>query len=175
MGIVLRTERKEDYEEVIKLTDLAFKDMPFSSHNEGELVRKLRKGINFIEDLSIVAVLGDKIIGHILFTTINIVEGEKIFKSLILAPVSVVPEYQRKGIGSQLIREGLERAKKSGYTSVIVVGHPEYYPKFGFEPAAKYNLKSSIEVPTEVFMVQELVENGLKDVTGTVTYPEEFI
>jgi predicted N-acetyltransferase YhbS len=175
MDAIISTERPEDYEEVIKLTDLAFKDMPFSSHKEGELVSKLRKGVNFVEELSIVAKLNNKIIGHILFTKLNIKDGEKLYETIELAPVSVLPEYQRKGIGSKLINEGIERAKKLGFKSVIVVGHPEYYPKFGFEPAAKYNLKSSIDVPSEVFMAMELVEDGLKDVKGTVIYPEEFL
>ena len=129
MEIILRTEKPEDYEEVVELTELAFKDMPFSSHTEGELVRKLRKGSNFIQELSLVAELEDRIIGHILFTKINIADGEKLHGTLTLAPVSVHPEFQRKGIGSKLIKEGLERAKKLGFTSVIVVGHPEYYPK----------------------------------------------
>ena len=174
MELSLRTEQLEDYEEVIELTDLAFKHMPFSNQREGELVRKLRKSVSFVEDMSIVAVLNNKIVGHILFTKINIEDGTKIYETLTLAPVSVHPDYQLKGIGSKLIKEGLERAKKLGFRSVIVVGHPEYYPKFGFESAAKYGIKSSIDVPSEVFMLIELVKEGLKDVKGTVIYPKEF-
>jgi predicted N-acetyltransferase YhbS len=175
MGITIRTEKPDDYEEVIKLTSLAFENMPFSNQQEGELVRKLRKGPNFVEELSIVAVLDGKIIGHILYTKLNIKDGEKLYETLMLAPVSVLPGYQRKGIGSALVREGLERAKKLGFKSVIVVGHPEYYPKFGFQKAEKFNLKSSIDVPPDVFMVMELAENGLKNVNGTVIYPQEFL
>ncbi|MDR3627451.1 MAG: N-acetyltransferase [Ignavibacteriaceae bacterium] len=174
MGIILSTEKPEDYEEVINLTDLAFKDMPFSNHKEGELVHKLRKGPNFVEELSIVAKLDGKIIGHILFTKLYIKDVEKSYETLELAPVSVLPEYQRKGIGSMLINEGLKRAKEMGFKSVMVVGHPDYYPRFGFQKAEKYNIKSSIEVPADVFMAIELIENGLKDVAGTLIYPEEF-
>lgn len=174
MGIILSTEKPEDYEEVINLTDLAFKDMPFSNHKEGELVRKLRLCPNFVEELSIVAKLDGKIIGHILFTKLYIKDVEKSYETLELAPVSVLPEYQRKGIGSKLVNEGLKKAKEMGFKSVMVVGHPDYYPRFGFQKAEKYNIKSSIEVPADVFMAIELIENGLKDVAGTLIYPEEF-
>jgi predicted N-acetyltransferase YhbS len=175
MGIILSTEKPEDYKEVINLTDLAFKDMPFSNHKEGELVRKLRKSHNFVEELSIVAKLDGKIIGHILFTKLYIKDGEKSYETLELAPVSVLPEHQQKGIGSQLVNEGLKRAKGMGFKSVMVVGHPDYYPRFGFQKAEKYNIKSSIDVPADVFMVMELIKNGLKDVKGTLIYPDEFM
>jgi predicted N-acetyltransferase YhbS len=175
MDIVIRTEKTDDYEAVVRLTDLAFKYMPFSDHTEGELVGRLRKGPNFIEDLSLVAELENKIIGYILFTKVNIDDGEKLHEALALAPISVHPNYQLKGIGSQLIREGLKRAKEKGFKSVIVIGHPDYYPRFGFKLAANYYIKSPFGIPQEAFMALELVPNGLRDVKGTVIYPQEFI
>jgi predicted N-acetyltransferase YhbS len=103
------------------------------------------------------------------------VDQEKLYESLALAPISVNPVYQRKGIGTQLINEGIKRSVKSGYNSIVVLGHAEYYPKFGFDEAAKYDIKVSFNVPSEVFMINELIKYGLKDVKGTVIYPEEFI
>ena len=91
-----------------------------------------------------------------------------------MAPMSVVPEYQRRGVGKQLVTEGLKRAKSIGYKSVIVLGHSEYYPKFGFEPASKWNIKAPFDVPDNVFLAIELEEGGLKGVSGAVEYPDEF-
>jgi predicted N-acetyltransferase YhbS len=88
--------------------------------------------------------------------------------------MAVVPEFQRQGIGGELIKHGLDKAKELKYKSVIVLGHEPYYPKFGFAPASKWNIKSPYDVPENVFMAIELVKDGLKDVSGTVRYPKEF-
>jgi putative acetyltransferase len=88
--------------------------------------------------------------------------------------MAVSPGLQKQGIGGQLIKHGLLKATELGYKSVIVLGHEHYYPKFGFIPADKWNIKSPFDVPTNVFMGIELVENGLQKVKGTVQYPKEF-
>jgi putative acetyltransferase len=88
--------------------------------------------------------------------------------------MAVSPGFQNKGIGGQLINKGLDNARELGYRSVIVVGHENYYPKFGFVPAQKWNIKAPFDVPANVFMGIELVEDGLKNVEGTVVYPKEF-
>ncbi len=93
---------------------------------------------------------------------------------LSLAPMSVHPNYQRKGIGSRLVREGLKQAKEKGYGSVIVVGHPEYYPRFGFNKASKFDIKVPFDAPDNAFMALELVENALQNVKGVVEYPTPF-
>lgn len=88
--------------------------------------------------------------------------------------MSVLPDFQNKGIGSQLVREGLEAAKKLGHRSVIVLGHDKFYPCFGFITASKFNIKAPFDVADEVFMVIELATDGLKSISGIVEYPKEF-
>lgn len=112
--------------------------------------------------------------GHILFSKIKIVNEGKTAESLALAPVSVLPKYQNQGVGRRLIEEGIKAAKELGYGSVIVLGHPEYYPKFGFEKASLWGIKAPFEVPDDAFMVLELSENGLKDHSGVVEYSAAF-
>lgn len=95
-------------------------------------------------------------------------------ESIALAPVSVLPKHQKKGIGSALIKEGLAQCKKEGFQSVIVLGHPEYYPRFGFKPASSWKISAPFDVPDEAFVALELAENGLRNVQGVVQYPNEF-
>jgi predicted N-acetyltransferase YhbS len=171
--IIIRQEEEKDRQEVIGLTSAAFSTMEFSTGDEAGLVQRLRESSGFIPELSIVAVYKGTIIGHILFTKISIV-GEMEYETLSLAPMSVHPDYQRRGVGKLLIREGLSKAKQLGYKSVIVVGHHEYYPKFGFIPASKFGLKPTFNVPDEVFMAQELMPESLKNKEGYVHFPPEF-
>ncbi len=124
-------------------------------------------------ELSLVAEMDDKIVGHILFSKIQIV-GESIYDSLALAPMAVIPEYQMKGLGSKLVARGLYRAKELGFNSVIVLGHKDYYPKFGFQRASKCGIKCPFKVPDEVFMAIELTENALDGESGIVQYSDEF-
>ncbi len=100
--------------------------------------------------------------------------GNDVFESLSLAPVSVLPEYLRQGIGSELILKGLSIAKDLGFESVIVVGHKDYYPKFGFEKAAKWGITSFFEIPEEVFMAMKLKQDLLRGESGMIKYAEEF-
>ncbi|MEG1591504.1 GNAT family N-acetyltransferase [Chryseobacterium sp.] len=169
--VIYRQESQNDFQEVFELNNKAF-----GQDNEAKLVNALRDNPNvFIPELSIVATKNEKIIGHILLTKINIQDDNKnLHESLGLAPMAVLPEFQKSGIGGKLIRYGLETAKKLGYRSVIVLGHEHYYPKFGFEPAEKWNIKAPFDVPSNVFMAIELVKDGLKNISGTVIYPKEF-
>ncbi len=171
LQITLRQETPEDYEEIFELNRIAF-----GQDNEANLVEALRENpAVFIPELSIVAALNNKITGHILFTRISVKdESGALHESLGLAPMAVRPEFQKKGIGGRLIRKGLEAAKELGFKSVIVLGHEHYYPKFGFEPAGKWNIKAPFEVSDNAFMAIELVNDGLKNVSGTVIYPKEF-
>ena len=125
-------------------------------------------------ELSIVAEKDSMIIGHILFFPIQIKSEEQSYKSISLAPMAVLPEYQNQGIGSRLVRYGLEKSGEKGYQSVIVLGHPKYYPRFGFEKASKWGIRPPFDAPDEAFMVRELVEGGLKGISGVVEYPDEY-
>lgn len=169
--ITLRQETKADFPEVFETIFNAF-----TQENEAKLVDALRKnGTAFIPELSIVAIKDNKVVGHILFTKINIKDDQgNSTESLALAPMAVKPEHQQIGIGRQLICQGFEVAKKLGFESIIVLGHEHYYPKFGFEPADKWNIKAPFDVPSNFFMAIELVPGALKNVSGTVNYPVEF-
>ncbi len=169
--ITLRQETKDDFKAVFQVNQIAF-----GQDDEAKLVDALRNNPTvFVPDLSIVATNNNKIVGHILFTKINIKDDNgNLHESLGLAPMAVSPELQKSGIGGQLIRKGFEVAKELGFKSVIVLGHEHYYPKFGFAPADKWNIKAPFDVPSNVFMAMELVKDGLKNISGTVVYPKEF-
>ena len=169
MKIGIRHETIQDYFGIKNVNDLAFGQV-----NEGLLIEKLRLNSDFIDKLSIVAELSDRIVGHILFFPIKVHSDSKDYDSLALAPMSVIPDLQNKGIGGQLIVKGLEIAKELGFKSVIVLGHKDYYQRFGFVRASKWGIKSPFDSPDEAFMAIELIIDGLKDVSGMVEYPKEF-
>ena len=170
MNINIRQESGEDLVRIKEINDRAFEQ-----EDESCLVDKLRKKDQFIPELSLVAETDKTVIGHILFYPVKINSAHQKHTTLSLGPMSVLPEYQKKGIGGKLINEGLKLAKDIGFRSVIVVGHPEYYPKFGFSKASKWSIKVPFEVPDEVFMALEVVEGELKDKSGIIEYPTEFM
>ncbi|MDM1555634.1 N-acetyltransferase [Chryseobacterium indologenes] len=173
--ITIRQEEVKDYEEVFRLIEKAFKDMEHSDHQEHFLVEKLRKSEAFVPELSLVAEDENGVIaGHILFTKLKIKNDSETFESLALAPVSVSPEFQNQGIGGQLIQEGHLIAQKSGYQSVILIGHENYYPKFGYQKTSNFGISFPFEIPEENGMAIELVKDGLKNIKGMVKYPKEF-
>ena len=163
----IRTEKLEDVEAVRQVNIAAF-----DRETEANLVDRLR-GIP--STFSFVAVQSDRIVGHLFFSPV-VVEGKCSSNLLILglAPVAVLPEYQRQGIGSLLIREGLKECVRSGFQAVVVLGHPNFYPRFGFIPASRKSLGCEYDVPDEVFMVLELESGALQDCSGTVKYRSEF-
>ena len=91
-----------------------------------------------------------------------------------LAPMAVSSEYQKKGVGSQLVKAGLEHCSTSGVDAVVVLGHPDYYPKFGFVPSVKFGIKPELDVPEEVFMIQEIKKGCLDGRIGTIKFHEAF-
>lgn len=107
-------------------------------------------------------------------TRLKIINGDQVYNSLALAPVSVLPEFQGKGIGSALINYTHDKARNLGFTSIILLGHENYYPKFGYKLADSFGIELPFDVPKENCMAIELIENGLKGVSGTVEYPKEF-
>ena len=167
--ISVRKERAEDIE-AIHLVNL----LAFGQEDEARLVQKIRNSPGFIPELSLVAMRNSQIVGHILFSQIHIETPQRDIEVLSLAPVAVFPEFQNQGIGSILIRAGLEKARQMGRKIVVVIGHPWYYPKFGFLPARQKGLEAPIPVPDEAFMVLELVPDALVGIAGRVKYPPEF-
>lgn len=140
MEIKIRQEQENDYKVVCELIELAFRNMEESDHREHLLVECLRKSEAFIPELSLVAEKNGEIIGHILMTKVEIVSDVKTTTSLALAPVAVLPKYQRQGVGGTLICEIHKRAAELGYGSAVLLGHKDYYPnsgKFLFVPYTK--------------------------------------
>ena len=174
MEVQIRQETKEDYKAVFVVIEEAFSSEKFSDQKEQHLVKNLRNSDAFIPELSIVALIKNEIVGHILLTKILIKNDDKSFESLALAPVSVSPNHQNRGIGGQLIKEAHKIARTLGYKSIVLLGHETYYPKFGYELAGKYDINIPFEAPAENCMVFELVEDGLKGVSGVVEYAKEF-
>ena len=169
MYVLIRNETKQDYNIIRKINDLAFKQ-----ENEGKMVDALRKTKDFNHLLSLVAEIKDEIVGHILFYPIKIKNKNEEHTVLSLAPMAVHPKYQNKGIGSKLVKRGLEVAKNTGFGAVIVVGHPKYYPRFGFIPAKNWNIKLPFDVPDDVFLALELKKDSLKNCSGTVEFIKEY-
>lgn len=164
--VEIREEEPRDKEFVRRVNLAAFDDV-----SEAAIVEKLRASCNSY--LAFVAVEDGNVIGHILFTPVTI-DGCSVV-GMGLAPMAVSPAHQRKGIGSQLTRHGLEHVRQSGCPFVIVLGHPEYYPRFGFERASKYKLRCQWEgVPDEAFMVAVFDKEALPEVGGIARYRDEF-
>jgi putative acetyltransferase len=164
--IEIRTEEPQDQDSIHRLNVAAFEDTA-----EAVIVDKLRGSCE--DFLSFVAVENEIVVGHILFSPVT-VDGCGIV-GMGLAPMSVLPSHQRQGIGSQLVRHGLQYLQQSSCPFVIVVGHPEYYPRFGFEAASKYHFLCQWEgVPDEAFMVVVFDSGALPEAGSVVRYRDEF-
>ena len=168
-------EVREDYAAIAEVNNLAF-----GRENEAKLIAKIRKSTmstatlcdRYIAELSLVAKLDNKVVGHIMFSYIDLVNKETI-KVLALAPVAVLPKYQNKGIGSLLIKTGLEIAESIQTPMIIVLGEPKFYNRFGFKPAINYGIQSPFDVPNEYFMVKHLNSESEK-LSGIISYPSAF-
>ena len=159
----LREERPGDADAIATLLDAAF-----GGPAESELVAALRAGCDRL--LSLVAEDDGEIVGFILFSPARASDVE----GMGLAPMAVAPDRQRSGIGSALVREGLDRLRAAGCPFVIVLGHAEYYPRFGFEPASRRGLRCQWDVPDEVFRVLVLDDGAMSGVSGVATYRPEL-
>ena len=165
----IRAETAKDYAAIYEVNQKAF-----GGEIESRLIEALRKSSQFRPELSLVVEEKQKIIGHILFSPGVIDTGKEKVPILALGPMAVSPEFQNQGIGSALVREGLTECARLGYNVVVLVGHSNFYPRFGFTPARTKGLECTFEVENEAFMVAELVPEALEGVRGIVRYPAEF-
>lgn len=158
----IRDERQDDAAS-IRAVNLA----AFETTAEADLVDALRDQAAPI--VSLVAEDAGSIVGHILFSPVTLMENPGL-PVMGLAPMAVVPARQHQGIGSRLVREGLERCGRAGAAAVVVVGHATYYPRFGFVPASRFGIGCEYDVPDDVFLACELRDGALRGVSGTVRY-----
>jgi putative acetyltransferase len=166
--VTIREEEVRDIGVIRNINEAAF-DGPA----EANVVDKLRQVCD--ECSSVVAVDGDEIVGHVMFSPATIENGDGVIRGMGLAPMAVLPGHQRRGIGTALIERGLEMLREKGCPFVIVLGHADYYPRFGFVPASRYNLESQWEgIPDEAFMILVFDQKALEGVHGVAKYREEF-
>ena len=165
--IIIRPEQSGDESAIYHVNREAF-----GQPEEAVLVDELRA--DGALTVSLVAILDGEIVGHIAFSPMTFEPPGKRNKAIGLAPLAVLPDYQRKGIGLRLIQAGLDACRKAGHDVCIVLGHPNYYPRAGFVRASLHGISSDLDVPDEVFMVVELQPDTLKDYKGRVTYHPAF-
>jgi putative acetyltransferase len=166
--MIIRLEQQSDISDIRELNEKVF-----GQPQEANIVDNLR--VNCDEILSIVAIENEKVVGHILFIPVTIEDNNDAVKGMGLAPIAVLPEFQRKGIGSRLVNWGIEELRKTAYTFIIVLGHPDYYPRFGFESASRYGIKSQWEgIPDNAFMILWLNKSKMIQIWGKAKYRSEF-
>jgi putative acetyltransferase len=161
----IRLEEQRDYDHVYGVHVSAF-----PTPSEAILVNVLRDRAHPV--ISLVAEEGE-VVGHILFSPVTLLDKSSL-QVMGLAPMAVVPEQQNQGVGSELVLAGLEHCRRIGASAVVVLGHPEFYPRFGFLPSSRFGIDSEYKVPEEVFMVMELVPGVLGENTGRAKYHVAF-
>src|SRR5690606_15604957 len=138
----------------------ALNEAAFESPGEAILVDSLRGKVEPF--LSLLAENEGRVVGHILFTPVDVV-GDSSWHAMALGPMAVLPEFQRQGVGSQLIHSGLQACRDAGHDVVFVLGHPTYYPRFGFRRMSEFGITCKFEAPDDVLMVTELTPGAIAD------------
>ena len=170
MSLSIRQELRSDYEQIDALLGSAFQ-----GKQEVVLVNQIRESQDYIPGLSFVAVDNNAIVGHLLFSKIQLTfDSGEACQILSLAPLSVLPQHQKQGVGSALVLHGLNEVRKSAYPLIVVVGHPQYYLKFDFVLAKPFGLRLKYEVPDNAFFVMEIEKGFLHQRSGLVEFPEYF-
>lgn len=175
MTVKIRQEQIGDSPVIYDLIEVAFTDVRESDHREHFLVERLHRSDTFIPELSLVAETEEKkIVGYILLTKVEIVSKIGSVASLGVAPLAVLPGYQRQGIGGMLLEEAHKRAASLGYGTAVLLGHKDYYPRFGYRQAIDYGVEFPFDVPSELCMIIELLPDAMSQLCGTVRYPDVF-
>ena len=165
--MTVRPERPGDVAAIRRVNEAAF-----GRASEADLVDALRAHGRVSR--SLVAERAGVIVGHILFSPVRIDSGRTSTAAIGLAPMAVLPAHQRAGVGSLLVRTGLAECGRAGHGSVVVLGHPEYYPRFGFRPAKEWAIGCEYDAPAEAFMALELQPGYLRGKAGTIRYHAAF-
>ena len=166
--VTIRQENSADLAAISNVNRCAF-----AGDGEASFVATIRNTPSFVRELSLVAEFNGRIIGHIMmFKTVLHQQGQD-KEVLALAPMSVMPSQSHRGVGSNLVRAAVSKAVSLGYPAVVVVGHPDYYAKFDFEPAQKWGIKVPMSVPEDSVCARELVSGSLRG--GELEYPDSFL
>jgi predicted N-acetyltransferase YhbS len=174
-NVTLRLEKEEDYRETENLVREAFWDVYKPGCNEHLVLHKLRNVTAFVPELDLVAQDDSKIVGQIVYSKAKVINGQnQEFIVLCMGPIAVLPSYQKKGIGTNLMEESINKAKKLGHKAIIIFGQPEYYHKFGFKNAKEYNIQTAQGENIDAFMALELGENSLNGIEGKFFYDSAF-
>ena len=166
--IKVRAETEDDFR-AIDVVNLS----AFQCESEAQLVSELRKSDVFIPDLSLVAELNGRIVGHVMLSRAVLKSDKGTQEVLVLGPESVVPSQSHRGIGSELIEAAVARARPLCYKAIVVAGHPDYYMRFGFNPAKQWNVSCNLPIPADALTAMELEEGALVG-GGVVEYPDLF-
>jgi len=166
MEIELRLEEEKDHRIVEEVTREAFWNVHIPGCDEHLLIKNLRKTEEFVKDLDFVAVYENTIIGNIVYVETKITSSEKESVVLTFGPISVLPKYQNKGIGTRLIEYTKKLAREMGYKAIVIYGDPEYYKRFGLIESIEYNIKNEEGKYPEALLVLELYPNSLNGING---------
>lgn len=174
INLKIKTIEEKDFITVKNLITDAFTHDEHGYNDEAELVAKIRNTKEYIPELEVVAE-DEGILGYALLSEVYLNSAHQQYTGLVLAPIAVNPDSQKSGVGKLLMNELEKRAKALDYEFISILGHPEYYTKFGYKPASKYNILSPFkDVPDETFMIKEIKDDYLKDKEGTIQYSEAF-
>ncbi len=175
MEITIRAEQPDDGVRITDVVRRAYASVPYSDHREHQMVERLRRTEAYNPALSLLATVGDEAIGHILLTRAEIRSERSNVTTLALAPLSVVPEYQCRGIGTMLVESAHQRAADLGFGSIVLVGPAAYYRRFGYERLATYPILLPFDAPEEDRMILALGPSALDGVTGVVRYAQGWL
>lgn len=176
MKITIRKTNKDEFYQTENLTREAFWNLFQPGCDEHLVLHQLRRCSNYLEELDHIALINDGIVGHILTTKAKVIDSQNIASEVLcVGPVSVLPEFQKTGIGSRLMRQHITLAKEMGFNAMILFGHPDYYRRFGFRNAAEYRITTKDGQNFEPFMALELQADGLTGIKGKFYEDEAFV
>lgn len=168
--MIIRQETNKDYSEIYNLIKTAFETAEVKDGDEQDFAVQLRESENYIPELALIVEKEGKLIGHIMFTKLNIDTPNGYFEALLLAPIAILLEYRNQGVGSLLIREGLKLAKDMNYSAVFLCGDPAYYNRLGFKETSEFGVKNGCSIPDQYVMAYELKEGVLRSINGTANF-----
>lgn len=168
--INIRPEQPEEFAKIYDLVKIAFETAKVSNGDEQNFVDRLRAGEGYLAELALVAEKDGELLGHIMLTrkAIQTVKGD--FEMLLLAPIAIVHAHRSQGIGRALIQAAFGRARASGFQSVLLVGDPAYYERFGFKPTTSFGIANRDGIPDRFVMACELADGALAGVSGSVSF-----